>query len=143
MGGIYKICYATKSSGGESQNDFIEFAREVEILPTPATQPSLSVPRSVILGQDIVVSWASNIGLQDVQSDVNSWLGLFQKGSCETTHDCWVAYQSIAARENTGTVIFSQKDYKFSGLLEVRYFKGSTRNGQGVVCRGQSNVPSE
>jgi hypothetical protein len=141
--GIYKICYATGTSGGESQDDFKELAKTIEILPTPETRPTLSAPRSVILGQDIVVSWASNIGLQEVQSETSSWLGLYRRGSCPTTHDCWIGYQFIAANEFTGTVIFSSADYKFSGEYEVRYFKGDTRNSQGIVCRGQPGVPSE
>jgi len=141
--GIYKICYATATSGADSQEDFKELTKTIEILPTPATKPTLSVPRSVILGQDIVVSWASNGGLQEVQSDGNSWLGLFSKDSCPTTHDCYVSYQFISANAFTGTVIFSQSDYKFSGVFEVRHFKGTTRNGQGIVCRGQPGVPSE
>jgi len=140
--GIYKICYATSTSGGESQEDFKELTKTIEILPTPATKPKLSAPRSVILGQDIVVSWASNIGLEEVQSDSNSWLGLFKRDSCPTTHDCYVSYQFIRA-DFTGTVIFSQSDYKISGEFEVRYFKGTTRNGQGIVCRGQPGVTSE
>jgi len=141
--GIYAICYATMSSGGESQGDFKQLGKTIEILPAPDTTPSLSAPRSVILGQDIVVSWASNIGLQHETSGVDSWLGLFNKDSCLGTHDCYIAYQFISARESSGTVIFSQSDYKISGEYEVRYFKGSTRNGQGVVCRGQPEVPAE
>jgi len=145
--GIYKICYATKASQGESQNDFKMLAKTIEILPTPATMPKISVPRSVILGQDIVVSWASNIDLQTRLSQTNSWLGLFKKGDCsadtENRHECYKAFQFITAHQNTGTVIFSQKDYKISGEYEIRYFVGDTRNGQGKVCRGQKGVPSE
>jgi hypothetical protein len=145
--GIYKICYATKASQGESQNDFKMLAKTIEILPTPATMPKISVPRSVILGQDIVVSWASNIDLQTRLSQTNSWLGLFKKGDCsadtENRHECYKAFQFITAHQNTGTVIFSQTDYKISGEYEIRYFVGDTRNGQGKVCRGQKGVPSE
>lgn len=141
--GIYKICYATAGSAGESQEDFKTLARELEIKPTPATQPSLSTPRSVILGQDIVVAWASNIGLQSTASSDNSWLGLYPAGACTDTHDCYIAFQFIAASKQTGTVIFSQHDYKISGEYEVRYFDGASINGQGVVCGGQSGVPHE
>jgi len=141
--GVYKICYATMSSGGESQTDYKELTRTLEILPTPATMPSISAPRSLILGQDIVVSWASNIGLQERDSVTSSWLGLFEKDSCPDTHECHVAYQFISSGDESGTVIFSQSDYKNSGDYEVRYFKGDTRNGQGVVCRGQPGVPTE
>merc|ERR1712216_203026 len=101
----------------------------------------------VILGQDIVVSWASNIGLQTIKSATNSWLGLYNRGECTSgTHDrhkCWKATQFIAANDMTGTVIFSQKDYKISGEYEIRYFDGNSRNGQGEVCRGQKGVPRE
>jgi hypothetical protein len=159
--GVYKICYATKASGGESQTDFKELAKTFEILQTPATKPSVSIPRSIILGQDIVVSWSSNIGFSTVDSEASSWLGLFAKDTCTETHDCYVAYQFIDARMETGTVIFSQKDYKNSGLYEVRYFSGATtsglprhadtaggtqrgaRNGQGVECKGLPGVPGE
>jgi len=141
--GIYKICYATAGSSGESQEDFTSLARELEIKPTPATQPRLSVPRSVILGQDVVVAWASNIGLQTNYSVDSSWLGLYPAGACADTHDCYIAFQFIAANTQTGTVIFSQRDYKISGEYEVRYFDGASRNGQGVVCAGQAGVPSE
>jgi hypothetical protein len=141
--GIYKVCYATAASAGESQEDWKTLAREIEIKPTPVTQPSVSVPRSVILGQDIVVAWASNIGLQAVNSADNSWLGLYPAGACTDTHDCYVAFQFIAASTQTGTVIFSQHDYKISGEYEVRYFDGASRNGQGVVCGGQTGVPHE
>jgi hypothetical protein len=145
--GIYKICYATASSEGESQVDFKMLGETIEILPTPATKPSLSVPRTVFMGQDIVVSWASNHGLQDISSKPNSWIGLFEAGACATgdhdLHTCWKAYQFIAARNQTGTVIFSQSEYMISGLYEVRYFDGDTRNGQGEQCNGLQNVNSE
>merc|ERR1711871_455600 len=116
------------------------------ILPTPATRPSLSTPRSVILGQDVVVHWSSNIGLQNVNSADQAWLGLFEKDACEdgqAPHDCYIAFQNIHANEPSGTVIFSQADYKVSGQYEVRYFKGSSRNSQGIVCGGIAGVPHE
>jgi len=141
--GVYKICYATKASGGEAQTDFKELTKTFEILQTPATKPSVSIPRSIVLGQDIVVSWSSNIGFSSVNSDASSWLGLFAKDSCTDTHDCYVAYQFIDARTETGTVIFSQSSYKSSGLYEVRYFSGGARNGQGVECKGLPGVPGE
>jgi hypothetical protein len=144
--GTYKICYATMASGGESQEDYKMLVREIEILPTPATRPSLSTPRSVILGQDVVVHWSSNIGLQNVNSADQAWLGLFEKDACEdgqAPHDCYIAFQNIHANEPSGTVIFSQADYKVSGQYEVRYFKGSSRNSQGIVCGGIAGVPHE
>jgi hypothetical protein len=122
--GIYTICYATAASGGDSAGDFKPLAQKIEILAAPATRPSLSAPRSVILGQDIVVSWASNIGLQTVESVSNAWVGLYEKDACTDTNDCYLAYQFITPEELTGTTIFSQSDYKASGQYEVRYFKG-------------------
>jgi hypothetical protein len=144
--GIYKICYATKSSEGESASDYKMLAKTIEILPPPATKPTMSMQRSIILGQDMVASWASNIGLQTRRSKSNSWLGLYKKGDCATgeqQHQCHIAYQFIAQDVNTGTVIFSQKDYKVSGEYEIRYFDGDTRNGQGEVCGGLPNVDHE
>lgn len=145
--GIYKICYATKSSEGEEQGDFVQLTKTLEILPSTATKPDLTVPRVVQLGADIVVSWSSTIQLQNRRSKSNSWLGLFTKGECnvdtEERNQCYKAWQFINVNENTGTVIFSQKDYKFSGEYEVRFFQGDTRNGQGTVCRGQESVATE
>jgi len=141
--GVYKICYATKASGGESQTDYKELGKTFEILQSPATRPSVAIPRSTILGQDIVVSWSSNIGFANVNSEASSWLGLYVKDSCKDTHTCYIAYQFIDARTETGTVIFSQKDYKNSGLYEVRYFSGGARNGQGIECKGLTGVPHE
>lgn len=148
--GIYKICYATKNSEGESQRDFKMLARTLEILPPPATKPLLTVPRTVMLGQDVVVHWASNNGLQNVKSNPNSWIGLFKAGDCTTDdtqrsrHQCFKAYQFIEANVLSGTVTFSQtKDYKVAGDYDVRFFDGSSRNGQGSVCRGLSNTPHQ
>jgi hypothetical protein len=144
--GVYKICYATASSEGEVQGDFVMLSKTIEILDSTATKPSLTVPRTVQLGADIVVSWSANIDLQTRDSQSNSWLGLFKTGDCNTDtedrHQCYLAWQFINVKHESGTVIFSQDSYKHSGAYEVRYFQGDTRNGQGTVCRGQENVPS-
>jgi len=143
--GVYKICYASASSEGNTQSDFMMLDARIEILPTPATKPAVSAPRSVILGQDIVVSWASNQGLSGDTSVTNSWIGLFPRGACKSgdptaRNRCYSAAQFIADHRISGTVIFSQKDYKAAGEYEVRYFKGNSRNIQGEVCDGLIGV---
>jgi hypothetical protein len=145
--GVYSICYATAASEGDQDADFTALTMPFEIISTPATHPAVTVPRSIILGQDMVVAWSSNVGYSSVQSEAQSWLGLFPKtngvGDCPTTHDCYISYQFITARELTGTVIFSQAAYKNSGEYEIRYFSGGARNGQGYECTGITGVPSE
>lgn len=145
--GMYKICYATASSEGESQNDFKMLSKEIEILPTASTKPAMSVPRNVYMGQDVVVAWASNIGLSSTSSVPNSWLGLYEMNACSSgyhdLHTCYLATQTINAYSAQGTVIFSQRDYKKAGWYEIRYFVGDTRNGQGDECNGMLHVNSE
>lgn len=143
--GIYKICYATKNSEGESQTDFKMLAKTVEILPPTATTAKVTVPRTVILGQDIVVHWASNIGLQTIMSRPNSWIGLYKAKDCsastEWRHECYKSFQFVEAAVTSGTVRFSQNDYKVAGEYDIRFFHGDTRNGQGKVCRGLTESP--
>jgi len=144
--GIYKICYATKHSEGESQTDFRMLTKTIEILPPTATTAKLTVPRTVVLGQDIVVSWESSIGLRtNVLSQPQAWIGLFNAGECssedEWRNECYVAYQFLEVGISTGTVRFSQDNYKNAGDFDVRFFNGDTRNGQGKVCRGLTASP--
>jgi hypothetical protein len=80
--GIYKICYATRNSEGDDENDFKELATTFEILPKSATRPSMSVPRSALLGQDLVISWESTVNLQTRPQTQNSWIGLYRNGTC-------------------------------------------------------------
>jgi len=145
--GTYKVCYATKSSEGESQSDFKELVRTLEILPPPATTPQLTVPRTVMLGQDIVIHWQSNIGLQDRLSAPNTWIGLFSAGHCSSStewrHECYKSFQFIEKGVESGTVRFSQSDYKVAGEYDVRYFIGDSRNGQGEICKGLTGVEHE
>jgi hypothetical protein len=145
--GTYKICYATKNSGGEAQSDFKELAKMVEILPTPSMTPQITVPRAVLLGQDIVINWQANIGLQNKLAPAGTWIGLYEKGSCVTEdewrHRCYKAYQFVPAETESGVVRFSQADYKNAGEYDVRYFVGDSRNGQGEICRGLAGVPGD
>merc|ERR1711988_1081810 len=139
--GTYKICYATASSGGDATADFKTLSKEIEILAAPAGKPVITTPRSVILGQDIIVHWASNNLLDTYTSTDNSWLGIYEAGACSTEdkhtrHKCYKAAQFIKVNQNSGTVIFSQSDYKISGEYEIRYFRGDSRNGQGERCDG-------
>jgi len=80
--GIYQICYATAESVGDDQDDYTALGKTFEILPPTATKPSMSVPRSVLMGGDIVVSWESTVQLQTKIQSQNSWIGLYKKGSC-------------------------------------------------------------
>jgi len=145
--GIYKICYATKGSLGDSQTDFKELEKQLEILPPPDTQPRLTVPRTVILGQDIVIHWEANIGLQTRVAPPNTWVGLYAAGDCseenEWRHQCYKAFQFLDTQVESGTVRFSLADYKIAGEYDVRYFAGDTRNGQGEICKGLVGVEHE
>jgi hypothetical protein len=145
--GIYKICYATMNSEGESQQDFKELSKTIEILPPPATQPKLTVPRTVLLGQDLIVHWDSNIDLQTRVTPSSTWIGLYGAGECnddtEWRHKCYKAYQFLPVNEEKGVVRFSQADYKVGGDYDVRYFVGDSRNGQGEICKGLVGVEHE
>jgi len=148
--GIYKICYATKNSEGEDQADFKMLAKTLEILPPTATRPQLTIPRTVLLGQDLVIHWSSNIQLQDQLSIPNSWIGLYGAGECTAhstegtaPHECYKAFQFIETGVTSGTIIFSLADYKIAGEYDLRYFVGDTRNGQGRSCTGLTSVDHE
>ena len=145
--GVYKICYATKNSGGESQTDFKELSKSIEILPPTATSPELSVPRTVMLGQDVVISWKANIGLQSKVAPPGTWVGIYEAGACpdgaEWQHQCYKAFQFVAAGQESGSVRFSQSDYKTAGNFDVRFFEGDSRNGQGDMCKGLTGIPGE
>merc|ERR1711935_377718 len=80
--GVYTICYATKESIGDDDFDYTPLTKTFEILQATATRPSMSTPRSVLMGTDIVVSWESTINLQTKMQSQNSWIGLYKKGSC-------------------------------------------------------------
>jgi hypothetical protein len=145
--GIYKVCYATKMSEGDDQSDYKELAETIEILPPPATTPRLTVPRTVLLGQDLVVNWEANVGLQTRVAPENTWIGLYVSDDCseetEWRHKCYRAFQFLPAGAESGTVRFSQSDYKTAGDFDIRYFAGDTRNGQGELCKGLTGVEHE
>jgi len=58
-------------------------------------------------------------------------------------HECYVAQAFIEAGVGSGVVRFSQAEYKNGGEYDVRFFQGDSRNVQGRVCKGLTNVPSE
>jgi hypothetical protein len=84
--GMYKICYATKESEGDDATDYKMLQMEFEILPATATTPTMSTPRSLLLGTDMVVSWESTVNLQTRLQTDNSWIGLYREGTCMGAH---------------------------------------------------------
>jgi hypothetical protein len=181
--GRYTICYATKNSEGDDASDFSALTKTIEILPSEAVKPSMSMVSSILLGSDIVVHWDSTIKLRTRLQPSNSWIGLYRQGDCmpypdggdwndaqnkvlatqlantqyqfqqekgkvgkyveQEAHTCFLAYQYVEEGVSSGTVRFSQSDYGTAETFDVRFFHGDTRNGQGHICRGLSNVPSE
>jgi hypothetical protein len=145
--GVYKLCYASGSSEGDDSNDFKMLAAEIEIKEADATLPSLSIATTILLGNQIVVDWTSNIGYQDKLAAANSWIGLYKAGECpegtEWQHRCYLGAKSIVAGTQSGQVSFTFDEYKTAGEFDVRYFSGDTFDGQGARCRGLVNSPHE
>ena len=115
----------------------------------------------MVYGSDIVVQWAADNGLTDREVAAGSWIGLYHYGECtsatEARHKCYlaerqlpqgqsdglrqrVANNAVFAGTMSGAVRFSTSDYRNAGVFEVRYFKGDTRHGDGVVCRGMPGI---
>jgi len=145
--GFYTICYATAESGGDHQADFVQLSKSIEIVPKTHTGPLLQTPRTVLLGHNINVRWGASSGLNFQASESFSWIGLFRTGECpngsgEFQNKCYLASQTVdAGVTGTGTVTFSADNYKLqAGTYEVRYFDGTSRDKQGIVCRGMPNV---
>ena len=79
--GLYRICYATASSGADSDADFNPLTSALRISKDEHA-PVLTVAPIVNLGQDIVVGWEA--GNYDGRiSDAFDWLGLYRQGDCE------------------------------------------------------------
>jgi len=146
--GYYTICYATAESGADDNVDFVKLSKSIEILPPSATGPYLEIPRTVLLGHNIVVRWKSTNGLQDVPAEKHSWLGLYRSGECENDsgvgqNQCYLAAVSLdeVGVHTEGTVTFASTDYLLTaGTYEVRYFEGTSRDGQGAICRGKEGL---
>jgi len=146
---VYKICYATKTSEGDAQGDFVMLDSTIEIKPPPTEAPTLEMPETVPLGADIVVKWSASNGLDSSKvTTAGTWIGLYRKGSCLTKgstntvnqHKCYLASRSLAVNTASGEVAFTYEEYKSSGDFETRYFRGDTFNGQGIMCRGLKQV---
>jgi len=141
--GLYKICFATKHTLGDAENDFKMLGVEFEILPPTVEGPSLTVPRTIPLGADIVVQWHSNIGYSSRASSPGTWVGLYRYGECADhtvnkaqLHTCYLGFAFVEPNVVTGEVRFSVEDYQLAGLFEARYFRGDSLNSQGQACRG-------
>jgi hypothetical protein len=145
--GTYKVCFATGSSEGNSQNDFIELAAEIEIQESlDATAPTFAVPQFILLGVDLVATWASSSEMEVRETSDGAWIGLYKKGQCdeenEWRHYCYLAYRNLPPNSLEGDIRFSQQEYKSAGEFELRYFRGDTRNGQGQECKGLTGTSS-
>jgi len=138
------MCYATRSSQGTASVDFKQLSKTIEVKVPTAELPVLEVPLQVAYGSDIVVKWSADNGLQDRQTPKGSWLGLYEKDDCTTfnvdRHRCFIASRSLEKGVQNGTVRFSVAEYRAAGDYEVRYFRGDSRHGQGVVCRGMPRI---
>jgi len=145
--GIYKVCFATGSSGGDSQADFSMLSAVLEIEEAlDATAPVFSVPQSILLGVDLVATWGASSEMEHRESSAGAWIGLYRKGECngnnEFGHQCHLAYRALPPRATGGEIRFTQHEYQSAGELELRYFQGDTRNGQGFECKGLIGAPS-
>lgn len=144
--GFYTVCYATAESGGDHNNDFVKLSKSITILPKTYSGPSLTVPRAVLNGHNINVKWSATNGLHPHASEALSWIGLFKVGECpngsgEFQNRCHLASQTLNdGISGDGTISFSPADYKLTtGPYEVRYFEGTSRDKQGMVCKGAPN----
>jgi len=153
--GTYRLCMATKESLGDNHTDYMALSASIRAFDD-ATYVTLSSPHVVGLGQDIVVDWSLN----GVQASGMDWLGLYKKGECKQTdysqdnpyplpndvvarhsqNQCYLLTAPIPAYETSGTVRFEYSSFKNAGEYEVRFFSGTSRHGQGVVCRGMGGL---
>jgi len=142
--GTYKICYATKTSEGDAQDDFRLLTKTVRLEAEDAIVPTVEVEDTVSYGSDLVVRWAAGNGLQNAVAAAGSWMGLYRSKSCSSAdvniHKCYIAYRMLPENVTSGELRFNQLEYKEAGDYDVRYFTGDTRHGQGVVCRGLKEI---
>jgi len=142
--GVYRVCYATKSSAGDSVHDFRLLQKTIEIRPASAVAPTIDAADTVALGADIVVSWSSGNGLNAAVVSAGTWIGLYASKSCSSynnnVHKCYLASHALPVNTTSGEVRFTQKEYNEAGEYDVRYFEGNTRHGQGIVCRGLKQI---
>jgi hypothetical protein len=149
--GAYSVCFATRSSEGNSPNDWKTLATQISVgsseteVVTPP--PVLYPPESVMLGVDIVVSWDASTDQMKYTTQKGAWIGLYKKGECsvdvaEGRHDCYLAFHMLPEGSSSGTVRFTQAQYRNAGEYDVRFMRGDTTNRQGRVCKGITKSPA-
>ena len=145
--GTYKICYATASSGGDSQADYTTLSTDFVLLEAiDPGSPTLSVPQSILLGIDLVVEWSASNEMNVRAASPGGWVGLYKTGEClegnEWQHRCFLAYRELSEGTYNGVARFLHNDYQAAGEYEVRYFRGDTQHGQGRECKGLGGLTS-
>jgi len=149
--GFYKVCYATKSSEADSDADFTDLSRTIEITIDVEGIPTMSVSSIMVgIGQDVVIQWSTNRAM-DRTNTGKDWIGIYKKGACaeplwwsnglsespgpETSpsdrHKCYLEQFDLPFNTASGEVRFK---LTLAGEYEARYFKSDKRYGQGYVC---------
>jgi len=153
----YRICFATAESGGDTQTDFVDLF-EFLMIRLDERAPRFDIDTTVPFGEDIVVRWHSNHGLDSRGAHTLDWVGLYRHGDCTeeqtfhdygefeerpliktkhaSLHECYVAWVNLEDGATSGIARFSVAQYKHGGEFDVRYFLGDSRSGAGYVCRG-------
>jgi hypothetical protein len=145
--GTYKICFASGSSGADSAADFITLTPELVIQETvDPGAPELSIQQSILLGVDLIATWAAANTLNTRVTSAGAWVGLYRHDDCaednEWQHRCYLASRTLPVGVGTGEIRFSQADYRSAGKFELRYFRGDTQHGQGQECKGMAGITS-
>ena len=126
--GFYKVCFATGSSGGDSQADFSMLAAELEIQESlDTTAPILSLPQSILLGVDLVATWAASSEMEIRAAAEGAWVGLYKANQCnednEWRHQCYLAYRNLPSGSTAGEIRFlSILALVIHSLLVVHYW---------------------
>merc|ERR1712100_610903 len=133
--GTYKICYATKSSEADSNEDFEDLAREIQIIEKANGHASVTMETKTIgVGGTAVVSWMSTRGYEAKLSTDTDWIGIYKKGDCAepdlwqdsngvtpsianrvvevdptNRHKCYVEAQNVGGGATSGQVKFNLK----------------------------------
>jgi len=160
--GSYWLCLATAESKGDDEADYHALLGRFVVEGDRVT-PTMVVPRTIPMGQDIHVHWSAGSGRT---SHAQDWIGLYHSGDCDqlqlavgeafpstpaldstaplNQNRCFIASEQLDAGESAGTLRFSAHHYGMAhGTFEVRYFLGDSRDGQGMVCRRLQGSPSE
>lgn len=153
--GSYRMCMATKESLGDNITDFHPVTSSI-LLYNEEPHVTLSVPHVVGMGRDIHVEW----NLNGRMSHPLDFIALYRKGECKQVdytennpyppgadeatraaqNQCHLITESLAQDQTEGVVHFDFSTFKVAGEYEARFFRGESRNGQGVVCRGMHGL---